>query len=252
MTSTKAIGISAIAVAVAFNVPYAALAGMFDYPGVLRLPAGEVLDLFAAGGPALILVWYAFTLVALAFVPLAIALAITGERLRDRPGLAIGAATIGALAGLAQAIGLARWVFVIPSLAATHGDPAVLADAAASAGRAFDLLNLYGGVAIGEHLGQLLTAAFLLAMGAMQWAEQNRRAGGLALASAALLFVGTGEGIAIALSADGGLFSIATIAGFLGLSAWLAVTGVMALRGTAPRVGGGVLPAAVLASSARY
>lgn len=230
MNRTTAIGVSAIALAVAFNVPYAALAAMFDYPGVLRLPAGEVLALFTAGGPALVLVWYAFMLVALAFVPLAIALAITGDRLRDRPGLAIGAATIGALAGLAQAIGLSRWVFVIPTIAAAHGDAAALPDAAAAAERIFETLNLYGGVAIGEHIGQMLTAGFMLAIGLMQWAEQHRRVGGLALAASALLFIGTGEGLALALAADGGPFSIATIAGFLAFSAWLAGTGVLALR----------------------
>ncbi len=245
MTKTTAIGVSAIALAVAFNVPYAALAAMFDYPGVLRLPAGEVLALFTAGGPALVLVWYAFMLVALAFVPLAIALAITGDRLRDRPGLAIGAATIGALAGLAQAIGLSRWVFVIPPLAASHGDATALPDAAEAAERIFEVLNLYGGVAIGEHIGQMLTAGFMLAMGVMQWAEQHRRVGGLALAASALLFVGTGEGVALALSADGGLFGVATIAGFLVFSAWLAVTGALALR-----AGSTMRPARLLAHAA--
>jgi hypothetical protein len=221
---------TALAVAVAFNAPYATLATIFDYPGVLRRPAGEVLELFAAGGAGLVLTWYAFMLVAVAFVPLAIALAITPERLRNQPGLAIGAAGIGALAGLAQAIGLSRWVFVIPGLAAAHGDPAAAAGTAEAAERAFEILNLYGGVAIGEHIGQLLTALFMLAMGLMQWAEERRTAGGIALGSAALLIIGTGEGIAIALGADGGLLSIATIAGFLGFSAWLAVTGIALIR----------------------
>lgn len=228
MSKAKAAGVAALAVALAFNAPYATLATIFDYPGVLRRPPGEVLELFAAGGPGLVLTWYGFMLVAVAFVPLAIALAISPERLRDQPGLAIGAAVIGALAGLAQAIGLSRWVFVIPGLAAAHGDSA----AADAAERAFEILNLYGGVAIGEHIGQMLTGFFMLATGLLQLNERRRVLGGIALGSAALLLVGTGEGIALALGADGGMLAVATIAGFLGLSAWLAATGVVLLRGS--------------------
>jgi hypothetical protein len=244
MGNARAVGIAAIAVAVAFNAPYATLASIFNYPGVLRQPAGEVLELFAAGGPGLVLTWYAFMLVAMAFVPLAIALAVTPERLRSQPGLAIGAAGIGALAGLTQAIGLSRWVFVIPGLAAAHSDPNAAAGTAEAAERAFELLNLYGGVAIGEHIGQMLTGLFMLAMGLMQLAEQRRITGGMAVGAAALLLLGTGEGIALALGADGGLFSIATIVGFLGLSAWLAVTGVAMIRGSRVHRIGMPLPAA--------
>ena len=66
-----ATGIAAIALAVAFNVPFSVLASIFDYPDVLRRPAGEALDMFAAGGPVLIVVWYSFMLTALALAVLA-------------------------------------------------------------------------------------------------------------------------------------------------------------------------------------
>jgi hypothetical protein len=142
-------GASAIALAIAFNIPYAILAATYDYPDVLRRPAGEALDLFAAGGPELILTWHCFALSALALALIAIALSLTPARIAEKPGLAIGAAIMGSLAGLAQAIGLWRWVFVIPGLAHTHADPASTPDARLAAERAFDLLNQYGGVAIG-------------------------------------------------------------------------------------------------------
>lgn len=48
-------GAAAIALAIGFNIPYAILAATYDYPAVLRRSAGEALDLFAAGGPGLIL-----------------------------------------------------------------------------------------------------------------------------------------------------------------------------------------------------
>ena len=98
------------------------------------------------GGPGLILTWYAFGLTALAFVPVAVALSLTAPRLQRWPALAVGAAVAGALAGLTQAIGLMRWVFVIPGLARAHADARATPDARAAAERAFDLLNAYGGV----------------------------------------------------------------------------------------------------------
>lgn len=126
-------GVSAIALAILFNFPFVILAATYDYPGVLRRPAGEALDLFAAGGANLILTWHSFALCALALAPMAIALSLTPVRVAQRPALAIGAALMGSLAGLAQAIGLWRWVFVIPSLARTHADPTATADAKMSA-----------------------------------------------------------------------------------------------------------------------
>ena len=106
-------GLCAIVLAIVFNVPFSILAATYDYPDVLRRPPGEALDMFAAGGAQLILTWHAFALSALALVPMAFALALTLQRINERPALAIGAAITGALAGLAQAIGLWRWVFVI-------------------------------------------------------------------------------------------------------------------------------------------
>nr|QQZ49763.1 hypothetical protein JKL49_23585 [Phenylobacterium glaciei] len=89
-------GLAAIALAVGFNIPYAALASLYEYPAILRRPAADALDLFAAGGPPLVLAWIGFMLAALAMVPLATALAITPQRLTARPALAVGAAVSGA------------------------------------------------------------------------------------------------------------------------------------------------------------
>ena len=92
MDGRRLTGIAAISLAVGFNLPYAALAVIYDYPGVLRRPPGEALELFLAGGAWLVLVWEGFMLAALAMVPLAVALAVTPERLSVRPALAVGAA----------------------------------------------------------------------------------------------------------------------------------------------------------------
>jgi hypothetical protein len=212
-----------------FNVPFSILAATYDYPDVLRGSAGDALEKFAAGGAPLILTWHAFALTALALAPMAMALSLTRARIAERPGLAIGAAIAGSLAGLAQAIGLWRWVFVVPGLARTHAEGDAQARLAAE--RAFDLLNQYGGVAIGEHLGQMLTALFVALLSAAQWGERKRIAAGIGFVTAAAIAVGANEGVALALGQSGEVFAMTTIAGFMGLTAWLLTTGIGLMRG---------------------
>lgn len=217
-------GAAAIALAIGFNIPYATLAVIFEYPAILRRPAADVLQRFADGGPTLVLARWSFMLSALLLAPLAVALAVTPERARSAPALAIGAAVSGALAGVVQAIGLARWVFAVPMLAQ---DPA-------GGARGFELLNAYGGVAIGEHVGQLLTGLFVAQLAMLQARDGAGRMARIGFATAAAIVLGTGEGLAIALGVDGGRFAIFTIAGFLGLSLWLLLCGLSLLRMSAP------------------
>ena len=227
-SGSRWLGLATIALAVLFNVPYALLAAIFDYPAILREPARAVLARFAEGGPGLLLTWYAFALAALALVPLAVGLTITSARLALRPALAISAAIAGALAGLTQAIGLVRWVFVVPDLsrAAASSDPAIVQGAITT----FSLINAYGGVAVGEHVGQLLTALFAGLLALLQLGDGQRRTAVLGFVTMALLAIGTGEGLMLALGQDGSLFALGTIAGFLALTAWLIATGAQLLR----------------------
>lgn len=224
-------GLAASAVAIGFNVPFAILGATFEYPDVLRRPAGEVLDLFAAGGAPLILTWHAFALSALALAPLAFALALTRKRVAEAPGLAIGAAVAGALSAMAQAIGLFRWVFVVPGLARVHTDVNATEDAKRAAEQTFDLINQYGGVAIGEHLGQLLLALFVVLLSSVQWRERKRISAVLGFVTTAAIVVGTNEGLALALDQSGEVFAMATIGGFVGLTVWLIATGIGTMRG---------------------
>lgn len=234
-TARPVTGIGAIVLAIVFNVPYAILTATYEYPAVLRRPAGEALDMFAAGGSGLILTWHGFALSALLLVPLALALALTPKSVAQTPGLAIGAAIAGSLAGLAQAMGLWRWVFVVPGLARVHADPAASDEARRAAEHTFGLINQYGGVAIGEHLGQLLTALFVLLLSVMQWRDSKRVSAALGFLTVVAIVVGTNEGLAIALGRSGEAFALATIAGFLGLAAWLVATGLGLLRAPSSR-----------------
>lgn len=208
-----------VALAVAFNLPYARLAAVFDYPGILRRPAAEVLADFAAGGPGLILTWHAFAIAALAFIPVSMAHALDGGRVARMPALAVTAAVAGALAGLTQAMGLLRWVMVVPGLG-QRGDVA-----------GFESLHAYAGVAIGEYLGMTLTALHVGVMAAMQ-AREGRFAGWLGTVTAALILGGAQEGVALAVGLPGGAFGMMAVAGYLALTVWMIASGVGLLRRT--------------------
>ena len=57
--------LSLVGLALAFNLPFAWLGAVFDYPDILRRPPAEILEAFAAGGPGLVLAWYGFQFVQL-------------------------------------------------------------------------------------------------------------------------------------------------------------------------------------------
>jgi hypothetical protein len=88
----------------------------------------------------------------------------------------------------------------------------------------------------GEHLGQLLTAIFVLFLALAQGAEDRKVTAAMGLMTAGAIALGTGEGLAMALGGDGGPFSLATIAGFLGLTVWLIATGAGLIRASAAKV----------------
>lgn len=65
------------------------------------------------------------------------------------------------IAGVTQAMDLARWVFAVPGLAAIASDPAATAAAKETAIVVFNALHQYAGVALGEHIGQIFTALWV-------------------------------------------------------------------------------------------
>ena len=215
----RPLGVALIALALAFNLPYARLAATFDYPGILRQPPETILAALAAGGPALIATWYAFAACALIFAPLAMAQALGQGRAQFAPALASAAAIAGAFAGILQAMGLLRWVLVMPHLA-------TLPDATA----AFTALHAFGGAVIGEHLGQLATAAHVGLMAALHRREGARRLALIGTVTAILITLGSFETPALALGLAGEPFALTAIAGYLALTLWLILAGIALLR----------------------
>jgi len=233
-TPHRLIGLATFTLAIAFNIPYALLAARFDYPDILRRPAAEVLASFQAGGAGLVAIWYAFLLCALALVGLAPALAAVGTR----RGLATAAALLGALAGVTQAIGLSRWVFAVPMLAAGFADPAGDPARAEAIAVVFEVLNLWAGVAVGEHLGQALTVAWI-AVTVLQFPAAGRVVQGAGWLAVAGIGFGLGEGLALAFGLSGAVFSLGTITGYLAMSVWMVGLGLALWSrgaGVAPRV----------------
>lgn len=157
---TTLVGILLIALPVAFNVAFAALARAFDYPDILRRPTSEILERFRAGGSRLVTLWWAFAMTALAFAPVA---ALVSAVLDGDATVLRLAATVGVLAGLVQLLGLLRWPFLVPYLARVDADASPARREAVDV--VFQAFHRYLGVAVGEHLGYLLTGAWSVLVG---------------------------------------------------------------------------------------
>ena len=153
-------GILLIALPIAFNVAFAALAARFEYPDILRRGTGEVLERFRAGGSSLVLLWWAFAMTAVLLAPTAALLSASLEG--ADPALLSTATVVGVLAGVTQFLGLMRWPFLVPFLARADGEP----DATPARREAIDVVfqsfHRYLGVAVGEHLGYLFSGGWTI------------------------------------------------------------------------------------------
>jgi len=215
----RSVGAALVIGALLVNVPYTLLVVTFDYPDVLRAPAMEVLTRFQAGGPRLIAVWAAFAWVG---APLLHALpnlprALSGAQ---PSALATTATTLGVVGLVVQIVGLLRWVFVVPVLALLVTDPATPEATRTAALVAFQVVHAYGGVALGEHLGQALTITWTAALSVelLRTGAAPRWIGGLGLAAAALYALAQGELVGTVVPG----FPQWGAAGLVGSLAWLA------------------------------
>ena len=150
----KLTGFFFIVGAILVNIPYTLLIMNFDYPDILRQPTEEILIRFQAGGTSLIYTWLAFAWVGLPMLFGAILLKRILEK-ENSPFLET-ATTIGVIGFIVQVVGLLRWVFVIPVLARLFTDPMTDSLTKAAIPAVFIAVHQYGGVILGEHLGQFL------------------------------------------------------------------------------------------------
>ena len=227
--ATVAAGVLLIALPLAFNAAFALLAARFDYPGILRRPTEEVLDRFRAGGSALVLLWWAFAMSALLFAPVAVL--VSGALEGAGPTLRGLAATVGVLAAAVQFLGLVRWPFLVPYLARAIAEPDATGARKDTVDIVFQAFNRYLGVAVGEHLGYLLTGAWSVLVGVAilpdtvipAWLGVVGIVIGTVLALCSLEFVGPFE------PAGWRLAGAATPIAYIAWSLWLIATGIALL-----------------------
>lgn len=163
-TLTTATGTLFVAGAILVNIPYAILIMTFDYPDILREPAGTILTRFAQGGTDLIWTWLGFAWfglpILLGIILLTQVLGDPGDRQSTRI-LGKTGMYFGVMGAVAQMLGLLRWPFVIPVLATNYISGSTSPAMAAALESAFLAVHQYGGVVLGEHIGQTFTIIWM-------------------------------------------------------------------------------------------
>lgn len=207
-----------VAAAILTNLAFTALGTVFNYPDVLKQPAGEVLAAFRSSQGA-VSGW--FTLMAVSAGLLA-PIALGVGRLSDRPAMRL-AVPVGMAAAVVQVIGLLRWPLLVPGYAAdaVSPDPGVAAAAADSFATAHRILGSF----VGETLGYLFTAAWtLLVLVALGRRLAGRWFTALGAVSAVLILGGVLSPLDIP------VIDTANFFGYVLWSAWLVAFGVLLLR----------------------
>lgn len=159
MRTEKTIGILLISGAIGVLVPYTVLTFIFEYPTILREETGVILAKFHKGGSLLIWTWWAFAILGL---PLLKAFVLIGQKLEQKFSFVRWATILGIIGLLVQVIGLLRWTFVVPVIASNFMTGNEMTKEASKV--AFQVVNQYGGVVLGEHIGQLFTITWTIAM----------------------------------------------------------------------------------------
>jgi hypothetical protein len=213
-----------IAMPVLFNLFFALLQARFEYPDILRRPPDEVLRRFAAGGTGLVALWYGFALTPALFLPAAVLLRRALGR--DEAAYLALATPLAIAASLVQLLGLLRWPFLVPALAQLHVDPATDAATRSASIAVFVAFHQYLGVAVGEHLGYLFTAAWTAVISAAMFGSPHFRSwwGWLGLVTAVGILAGLLEPVGVAVAGPINALS------YILWSVWLIGTGVALLR----------------------
>ena len=215
------LGLFLIAQALLSLAPMAVLGPAIGWPASLDNPAAQQLAAIGAVPGAVSTGYAVYLLYSLLIAPLMIVLAARTFGSLSHP-LAATVVAFGVLSTLARAIGILRWLTVMPVLATAHAaaDPA----ARGQIELVFMALTTYGG-GIGELLGvSLCMAASLgtLCFGALRSGTLPRWLAVLGLAAAAAL-------AGMALPALGVPFEVPTAAAVSLLSLWMMAAGVWAL-----------------------
>jgi len=211
----KAIGYLLILGAAGVLVPYIVLTITFNYPDILRQDSGAILRQFHQGGAPLIFTWLAFALLGL---PLLVAYSLIGQKLESKMPQMNWVTTIGIISGLVQIIGLLRWVFVIPVLATEFVNSSSPSRQEAIE-ISFKLIHQFGGVLLGEHLGQLFTVIWtvFISFALLKVKVISKYLAWWGFIAAFIYFLAQTELLATVIPS----FPVVPMAGFIGSTLWL-------------------------------
>lgn len=223
ITFRKLAGIFFIVGAILVNIPYTLLIMNFDYPDILRQPTAEILTRFHAGGDSLIYTWLAFAWVGL---PMLIGAVMLKRILSNENAPFLETATtLGVTGFIVQVIGLLRWVFVVPILARLFTAPEVDSATQASVSAVFIAVHQYGGVILGEHLGQFFIILWMSMISAIMYKSKifSKWTAWLGWIASAVYLLAQTELLATSIPS----FPVVDWAGLVGSMLWLLWTVVM-------------------------
>jgi hypothetical protein len=214
-------GIILIVLPITFMIAFFALRRTFEYPGIRRKPADYILKRFAGGGSRLIALWYVFALSAVLIIPMALFFQLVF--VEQHRYLATSAAVVGALSGLVQAVGRLLWVFVVPGLAKQYNADSATPTTREAVTVVFNAFHHYAGVAVGEHLGYLLTGVWIILISSMMFSTP------IFGAPLAIIGIISALGILVGLFEPTGWKPAGAIntAGYIVWSLWLFICGVI-------------------------
>lgn len=223
LTPSRAAGSFLVAEGLLAFAPVAIMAPAFGWPASLGEPAAQQLANIAAHPQAVLWGYGLYLLYSILVAAVGVILAARWGGGLHRPWAA-AAAGFMALSALARAMGILRWLTVMPLLATAHG----AGDAATRAQVAlvFDAVHEWGG-----GIGEVLGVSLFMALGLGAWAVAARQAGtapgGLiaaAWAVAALL-------LSLSLPVFGLNLAAPVAVAVSLLSVWMVAAGVLAWRG---------------------
>lgn len=215
MRTEKTIGWLLIAGAVGVFIPYTLLTIIFEYPDILRQDTAVILTKFHERGSKLIWTWFAFAIIGLPLLPAYIRI---GQQLENKSSLARVATSIGVIGLIVQMIGLLRWTFVVPVLANSFVT-ATDEPTKAAAIMGFKLIHQFGGVILGEQLGQLFTIIWtvLISISFSRLKLFPKWVNLLGFVSAFIYLLAQAELLATVIPG----FPVWDMAGFIGSTLWL-------------------------------
>lgn len=163
------------------------LAPTINWPASLGEPPAVIFPLILDQSVAVFAGYLSYLVHALALIPLAILLR---DSLKLDGAVGTTVVTLGVLAGFAKALGITRWLFLMPELALAYTDPAATAAEQAAISAVYVAFNAYAG-GIGELMGVGLFAGIWTTVISATLVRKGDRLLGLAGYGAAALLLST-------------------------------------------------------------